>query len=373
MAEITANGSRVTLLALAMPRIGAWVADLDVDTSTAITGSVAIVVDGETWTGTVHRGGLAAGSWRGRVVGGAGGLSDTLAAVALRGSTLADVLGGVLREAGETLSSAAGALTNSAALWHRIEGVASTAVADVARAAGYAWRVLPDGTVWVGSETWSTFTPSGAVDVIEELPEAGRVVLAGDVLDIRPGTTLALTGRDAIRVGQVDIRATPRDLRATVTADGSTGLGAAVDAVVRRALRRVDYLAHYPARVVSQSASGLLDLVPDDPRIPPCSGVPVRHGLPGVTVVVPAGERVTLAYEGGDPSKPVAVLWTSGTVTRIVVNGASARAAREGDDVTRSAQLQTWMSAVTTATGVTPFVGSVVGTINEGSDALRLP
>ena len=31
MAEITLDGARVTLCALTIPRVGAWVADLDVD------------------------------------------------------------------------------------------------------------------------------------------------------------------------------------------------------------------------------------------------------------------------------------------------------------------------------------------------------
>lgn len=334
-----------------MPRVGAWVADLDVDSAEALTGAVVLVIDGQTWRGTVHRGGLVSGSWRGRIVGGAGGLSGTLSAVALRGSTLSDVLGGVLRDAGESLSSAAGSLAAVAPLWHRVEAAASTAVADVARAAGYAWRVLPDGTVWTGADAWTAYTPASAVDVVEEHPEAGRYVLAGDVLGIRPGVALTLTGRSAIRVGQVDIHATPRDLRAVVTAEGATGLGAAVDAVVRRALRRVDYLAHYPARVVSQTG-GLLDLVPDDPRVPPCSGVPIRYGLPGVVATVPAGERVTLTYEGGDPSRPVACLWTAGAATQWSVNGSAKQVART-DDTTANGTIALSVNANTPTPGLT--------------------
>ena len=198
-------------------------------------------------------------------------------------------------------------------------------------------------------------------------------MLAGDTLGVLPGHTLALTGRDPVRVGQVEHRATPSDLRTVVLADGATGLGGVVDAVIRRALRRVDYLALYPARVVSQSAAGLLDLVPDDTRVPSCGGVPIRGGIPGVTVTVPAGARVLLGYEAGDPSKPVATLWDAAEVTRITVNGGTAKAARDGDDVARVAALTTWMDAVTTATGVPAFAGSTIGTISEGSDVLRLP
>jgi hypothetical protein len=352
MAEITLDGARVTLCALTIPRVGAWVADLDVDSAEAITGRVSLVIDGATWSGTVARGGLVAGSWRGRIVGGAGGLSGTLGAVAQRGSTLGTVLADALLAAGETLSNDAHDLGALANLWHRIAGPASTAVADVARAAGYSWRTLADGSVWLGADAWATYTPTGAVDVIDEQPEAGRLVLAGDTLGVLPGQTLALPGRDAVRVGQVEHRATPSDLRTVVLADGATGLGGVVDAVIRRALRRVDYLALYPARVVSQSAAGLLDLVPDDARVPPCSGVPIRYGLPGVTAVVPAGERVTLTYEGGDPSKPVATLWTAGTMASAAVNGSTRQAART-DDTTADGTLVFSCSSGTPSPGLT--------------------
>lgn len=396
MAEITLDGARVTLCALTIPRVGAWVADLDVDSAEAITGRVSLVIDGATWSGTVARGGLVAGSWRGRIVGGAGGLSGTLGAVAQRGSTLGTVLADALLSAGETLSGDAHDLGALANLWHRIAAPASTAVADVARAAGYSWRVFADGSVWLGADAWATYTPAGAVDVIDEQPEAGRLVLAGDTLGIVPGVTLALTGRDPVRVGQVEHRATPSDLRTVILTDGATGLGGVVDAVIRRALRRVDYLALYPARVVSQSAAGLLDLVPDDARVPSCGGVPIRYGLPGVVVTVPAGARVLLGYEAGDPSKPVATLWDAAEVTRITVNGGSAKAAREGHAthggslviVTSSvlgptAFVVQYVSAagvpqgspqtITLGADATVTLAMNAGRISEGSDVLRLP
>ena len=45
MAEITLDGARVTLCALTIPRLGAWVADLDVDSAESITGRVSLVID----------------------------------------------------------------------------------------------------------------------------------------------------------------------------------------------------------------------------------------------------------------------------------------------------------------------------------------
>mgnify|MGYP003520349448 CR=1 FL=1 len=45
MAEITVNGLRATLCALTLPRFGAWVADVDVDSAEAITGAVTLAID----------------------------------------------------------------------------------------------------------------------------------------------------------------------------------------------------------------------------------------------------------------------------------------------------------------------------------------
>lgn len=136
-------------------------------------------------------------------------------------------------------------------------------------------------------------------------------------------------------------------------------------------MRRVDYHALYPSRVVTQHADGSLDLVPDSARAPSCQRVPVRT-LRGVTLTVAAGARVLLGYEGGDPSKPYASLWEAGNVTRFAVNGASTKAARDGESVVRSSALDTWISAVSLATGVTAPVGAI-GTVSGGSDVVRIP
>ena len=146
---------------------------------------------------------------------------------------------------------------------------------------------------------------------------------------------------------------------------------------------RLDHLALYPCTVVAQRSDKTLDLQPDDARVPPCGGVPIRHGLPGVTVTVPAGGRVLLGYAGGNPDLPYASLWESGTVTAISINGATTKAARAGEAVTSSGAMATWLTAVSTllnAPGavigtpgsVTPPPGAI-GAVSGGSSALRIP
>lgn len=87
-------------------------------------------------------------------------------------------------------------------------------------------------------------------------------------------------------------------------------------------LTRLDYLALYPARVVSQAqGDGTLTVRPEDPRLPTLERVPVRLGLPGATVKVLAGGSVLVGFEGGDPRYPVALLWRGGTIEEVVIDG----------------------------------------------------
>lgn len=81
---------------------------------------------------------------------------------------------------------------------------------------------------------------------------------------------------------------------------------------------RVDYLAAYPCVAVTQNSDGTLELQPDDKRLPPVTA-PIRIGVPGVTVTVANNARVLLQWTGGDPTKPVATLWESASVTAITV------------------------------------------------------
>lgn len=388
MSETTLNGRAVTSLAVLLPRVGAWTADVELDTAEAPTGRVSIAVAGTlTLSGTVVRGGAEAARWRGRIVGGAGGLLRDVPAVAQQGSTLGFALADALQRAGESLAADSGDLATVAPLWHRIAGPAAHAVADVARAAGCAWRVRPDGAVWVGRETWDEHRPD--VDVVDWRPDLGRLELAGDVLGILPGQTLA--ARDlTVRVGCVEHRATADALRTVVLAEPEEReRGRLLDAVARLVAaltRRVDHQALYPATVVTQRADGTLDLQPDDARVPGCRGVPLRYGLPGVRATVPAGTRVLLTYEGGSPARPVATLWELGDVTRLRVNAGIRRVAREGDVVEAGSDpnpltpgMTEWMASVTTALNALVGPGtiqpapSVLGEIAGGSDVVHLP
>jgi len=155
--------------------------------------------------------------------------------------------------------------------------------------------------------------------------------------------------------------------------------------IVDDVMRRVDWYAWYPARVLGQSEDGTLELRPDNPRVPGLSKVPLRLGVPGVRVNVLPGARVLVGFEGGDPSRPVASLWERQSCVEIALDPSSALLL--GDGATQDAvhgtyfvsQLQTLLTALqtlqvavgsfATTTGtalsvVAPSVGGAAVTLN---------
>lgn len=220
MSEITINASAAILRATVhLPLSGVWSAELEVDTDEDITGACTLEADGSTWlSGTVVEGAVSHGLWRGRIVGGAAGLRGTLSPKAYRDATLADVLGDALRESGEALSGTSGALAVACRLWHRTEGAAARTVAAVAAAAGYGWRVLADGSVWLGAESWPDATAAD-VTLVDRDPSQRRWVLGGDVISLSPGTLLQVRDDTAdvfVRVGPVRLDLAPDAFTATV-------------------------------------------------------------------------------------------------------------------------------------------------------------
>lgn len=94
-------------------------------------------------------------------------------------------------------------------------------------------------------------------------------------------------------------------------------------AIVRGVTQRLDFMASYRARVVSQNEDLSLELICDDQRLPRMSRVPLRLGIPGITVKVAPGAYVLVGFEGGSPEAPRAELWESASVTELVLTTTS--------------------------------------------------
>lgn len=99
-----------------------------------------------------------------------------------------------------------------------------------------------------------------------------------------------------------------------------------LSAIVRGMLPGVDYLGLYRATVVRESIRGdnsmIVDVLPDDLRIPSMSAVRLKLGLPATTVQIVPGAHVGIGWEGGDPTKPFATTWDGGEAdaTQMTIN-----------------------------------------------------
>lgn len=91
-------------------------------------------------------------------------------------------------------------------------------------------------------------------------------------------------------------------------------------ALVDWATRERPFLKLYPATVRAQNGD-TVDVDPDDASIKAggLQGIPLRHGLPGITLELDVSQspRVLLGFEGGDPKRPFAALWSSGGTAKI--------------------------------------------------------
>lgn len=197
------NGSLDVIRAcITLPRVGCWHAELEIDTDQAsdLSGAAALsVADGAVfWVGSVFRGGVFAGRGKALLVGGTGGLKKTLPAKFYRGAPLRLPLGDALLEAGEVLSPTADPATLGMLLqnWTRREQSACLTVQELADVVGVPWRVLADGSLWIGPETWPAYTDD--FEVVGEDPAAGYAEVDSDLPTLRPGQTLE--GRKVGRV-----------------------------------------------------------------------------------------------------------------------------------------------------------------------------
>lgn len=200
MAFATLNGSPVLRGEIGIPRVGAWHADLAVDATEEIDGPCTLSIEnGLTLVGTAYRTGVWLDTAKLRIVGGAGGLRTAAKPQHYRKTRLRAVLLDILATAGEALAgnSSESVLATSFPHWTTIGQTCgqmlSALLEDDRMPADVAWRIFPDGTLWVGVDTWPDSGLSDVVDyqVLEESPADGRLDLGIEAPLLQPGVTLA--------------------------------------------------------------------------------------------------------------------------------------------------------------------------------------
>ena len=198
MALATLNGADVISARISMPRVGAWTADLVVDGPDAPSGGATLKIDGGLQlTGTCFRSGAWLETGYVRLSPGTDGLRKTAKPKHYTSTNIRIVLGDLLANGSERLSATAdtSVLTKHMAAWTTIaQPIGNMIALLVARAtpAGTAWRMLADGTLWVGAEQWpdSGLTEPGDFVEMDQLPHEGKITLGIEAPRLLPGTTL---------------------------------------------------------------------------------------------------------------------------------------------------------------------------------------
>lgn len=137
-----------------------------------------------------------------------------------------------------------------------------------------------------------------------------------------------------------------------------------LSAFIRWVMRDTKYHKHYVCTVARQLGESV-DLTPDDPSIRGAGlqGVPIMHGLPGVSVMVAPGTKMTLFFENGDPTKPRAQMWEGGHIEISFADGVMP-IARVGDVVSINPA-----GLVGNLGG--PIIGVCTGTIAAGAPTVK--
>lgn len=193
----TVNGVDLLSLHVTMPSSGAWVADLEADADELAAGVTLDDGEGNRFVGRVLRAGAVSGRLGARIVpgkGGIAGLAKTLEARHFRAVPLRSVLADILAQTGEQLSSSSqpAVLGKQLPFWSIPGGPDSSpgaALRMLTKAAGATWRMLADGTVWVGVDSYPK-APEFEREELDRDDVLGTVVLAVEAFALRPCVTL---------------------------------------------------------------------------------------------------------------------------------------------------------------------------------------
>lgn len=192
MAYATVSGIPVLAGCLMLPRCGAWSALVRLDTSETIPSLVDIDWGGLKLKGAFVRGGFESGSLWCRIVGGQGGLGTVIDASGYKRPKVGAVLDALMSASGEKAASSITADLRGRQLeWFALMAgqTVGDALTKLADATNSTWRILPDGSVWMGAETWpeSKAEPE-EVEVLEVAMASFRLrVRMLDASQILPG------------------------------------------------------------------------------------------------------------------------------------------------------------------------------------------
>lgn len=187
----TLGGLPIVNARASFPRVGAWTAEVQVATEQVPTGQMLLTLGSGSFVGTVVRGVVHRAACYARLVGGAGLMGTELEPKSYHSAPVQVPLQDIATDAGETLAATSEAAVLRVLLphWVRMAGTAGAALAQLLEAvAGSTWRFLPNGDLWVGTESWPK-TAADQVELIDYEPLRDKVRFFSEQPGVQPGAT----------------------------------------------------------------------------------------------------------------------------------------------------------------------------------------
>lgn len=301
---------------LLFPYFGNWTAHVMLaNAQSAPSGSCTLTCFSSSLTGFIYssRSSDSEGRFYCMVVGGAGGLSSEIAPKGYNYQVNVSLpLNEILSSVGESISPFAdpALLNTTIASWNRLRGSASLEISRLVDSIGGVWRVLPDGGVFIGTDSFSEAEDFDYI-VLHEDPVHANVKLSLQTIGILPGNRFpisAYSGLSQRKIGACQYRFEEDETTMMVWFLEEGGiytdpLHEGIEAFVKEVMRGVDYLAIYPCQVITQRLDGTVDIQPDSSKIPPMTSVPLRAPHPQIKLKIPPASRGNLVFEQGDPQK----------------------------------------------------------------------
>lgn len=285
-----------------LPLNGAWTLDLevqDINNSISAGSNVNVSVNeagGLSFSGTIadKRSGQFLNTNYCRVVGGKNGLTKIPKQRQFAKALTKDVITYLLQSAGETLSTTSN-YNNTSLTFYTINGEdnISNQLTKLLQTIGnnIHWRFLPDGTLFIGTETWPAISTDGYTFEVSD-PKNQYYKCGVPYPTMLPGYNLAGIGNISRVVHKISQDSGSTEIFAEI--EQRRGIKESVISIVNSAFN-FNYLGHYPCKVISQK-DNLVDIKPLNTNFPSLQNVQLLSGnLEDIS-----GQQVILFWEGGD-------------------------------------------------------------------------
>jgi hypothetical protein len=200
MSDYSLNGLPLLDVRVTLHRTGAWTADVLTtrlsNPNLAAGGQATLSLGPMQLAGTILRGGSIRGSEHARIVGGKGGLGGLATAAGYQNATAQVVVNALLSGAKESLATSSDTtlLGTSLPFWTVRKEPVATALTRVTDTLNCVWRVLTDGTVWLGNDASYPQANLTRPTLLDAFPERGEFLVGINQPELLPGQAFSLDG-----------------------------------------------------------------------------------------------------------------------------------------------------------------------------------